>query len=993
MKILFKSHTSQNDVFRFENIPTESSLAELFESDGVSTRDFCPIKTPDVAAINFVDRCALHNIVAQSPCQRSTLDRSVCPELIGRPDGSLVLPDPQIAFCSEVDNDDVNRFSVPNNFACQKSFAISKTTSNSVGSTLPFTRESSDQNKLGNYSSSISLASTSNSEVGTTFAANDCSAVEPISASANCVGRASIPTREIGSRATLTENDCSVVEAISVWQNCVGRSSFPTRVIGSCATPLLPDSPVVGMTSLSANCSEDQTISPVVGMTSLSANCSEDKTISSVIDSENRSKLLSAVNGISPLMRESRRAEIATSLECNSVAHVPHVIGSSSLIGNRTEAQMAPPERNGNFNKACDNNFACAVVNDNATVPVVDNGQKGPDSGNNVRREKSENGSTETRVELSDMSRNLRELQLKDPYLKQVIEFIETDVLPKDDKLSRKIVIERDLFFLNEDLVLCRSTFPRRKKAKGTDELFENDEVLVLPDAVVPDFLHGYHDLGHSGISRLAATVSRKYYFRDFHKKIRDFVRNCRTCALAKTHLPPRALLGRTPLATRPGDLYSIDLVCGLTQTRNGNRYIITIQDEFSRYIWLFPVKDMTSETICEKLLVVIAAGGVPSIIITDLAPNLIGNLMSQIYKLLGIEKKQTMAYSSKSLGKHERFHRTMAASIRCLLLDLKEQNAEWDTVLPIVEFAFRSSVNAETHLSPMDLWLGRDVRMPVDLTLNTGDTITSGSPEEYVKNVRRRLEFLYKIQADQESASREKMIQKYNERARPVTFLEGDLVFVNNLVLDEDKTRKLQPHWKGPYVVEEVCSPHSLRLRDLVTKKELPSVIHVDRVKKCWTAPEVFLEKEQAKVNPPTPEAIIDQKGQRFLVRYRAPPDSPSAGQAIEKWLKEPDIPSALMKEWRTCHRKDGKMRIRRSTERNDVPPVSSEDEETDVLPDVDRPQIIISPNVPQVDVGKGVLPKKRADVADDVAAGRRRSPRNLPRLDYKELSEYGFE
>ena len=91
--------------------------------------------------------------------------------------------------------------------------------------------------------------------------------------------------------------------------------------------------------------------------------------------------------------------------------------------------------------------------------------------------------------------------------------------------------------------------------------MFENDEILVLPDAVVQDVLHGYHDLGHVGIGRLAATLSRKYYFQNFHKRIRDFVRKCPNCALAKTHLPPRALLGRTPMAARPGDIYSIDVV------------------------------------------------------------------------------------------------------------------------------------------------------------------------------------------------------------------------------------------------------------------------------------------------------------------------------------------------------------------------------------------------------------------------------------------------
>ena len=124
--------------------------------------------------------------------------------------------------------------------------------------------------------------------------------------------------------------------------------------------------------------------------------------------------------------------------------------------------------------------------------------------------------------------------------------------MPTDnDKLCRKIVFERDLFFLNQESVLCRAVFPGRKKTRPTDVLFENDEIVVLPDVVVPDVLHGYHDMGHIGIGRLAATISRKYYFQDFHKKVRDFVRKCPTCALAKTHLPPRALLGRTPVASK----------------------------------------------------------------------------------------------------------------------------------------------------------------------------------------------------------------------------------------------------------------------------------------------------------------------------------------------------------------------------------------------------------------------------------------------------------
>ena len=99
---------------------------------------------------------------------------------------------------------------------------------------------------------------------------------------------------------------------------------------------------------------------------------------------------------------------------------------------------------------------------------------------------------------------NLHDLQRNDPKLKALIDFIEYDILPQgNDRLCRKLVFERDLFYLNDDMLLCRGKMSYRRKPKGTDVLFENDEVLVLPDSVVDEVLHSYHDLSHSGICRL----------------------------------------------------------------------------------------------------------------------------------------------------------------------------------------------------------------------------------------------------------------------------------------------------------------------------------------------------------------------------------------------------------------------------------------------------------------------------------------------------------
>jgi len=98
----------------------------------------------------------------------------------------------------------------------------------------------------------------------------------------------------------------------------------------------------------------------------------------------------------------------------------------------------------------------------------------------------------------------LCELQSEDKALKPVIDFLMSGVLPEgDDKLCRRLVFEKEFYYLNENSVLCRTNALGRKDARSTDALFEDSEILVLPDSVVDEVLHAYHDSSHYGIARL----------------------------------------------------------------------------------------------------------------------------------------------------------------------------------------------------------------------------------------------------------------------------------------------------------------------------------------------------------------------------------------------------------------------------------------------------------------------------------------------------------
>ena len=432
-----------------------------------------------------------------------------------------------------------------------------------------------------------------------------------------------------------------------------------------------------------------------------------------------------------------------------------------------------------------------------------------------------------------------------------------------------------------------------------------------------------------------------------------------------------------------------MDIVSGLSTTKKDHSYILSIQDHFSRYIWLHPLQDMRSQTIAEKLLITISQGGVPDLLITDLGANLIGSLMAQVYQLLGIKKRQTYAFSSHTLGLGERYHRTMGASLRCLLLEYKDKDLEWDDILPMVEFSFRCSASPISHLSPMDLWLGRAVRMPIDLALGSPEPLSAESTEAYMETVRRRLELMYRIHQETEAKSRKAMIQNYDEtRARPFQFQKGQLVYLNNPAPLGATPRKLAPLWVGPFEIMEIVSPHSVKLRDLLTQKDLTTDVHVDRIKKCWGSRESFLQQPPAKIDDSEPECILEQKGQganpTFLIRYRVDSDG---NRLPDKWLRSVLVPAPLVVEWRKTHRMDGIERRRKAKHQQD--PVSLPGSDDDVSAwsgDGDN-------NVSTHHASRKTVPKKRQDHQEPAPAAIRRSPRNVPRVDYREFDTDGYQ
>ncbi|CAI7870037.1 unnamed protein product, partial [Closterium sp. NIES-53] len=152
---------------------------------------------------------------------------------------------------------------------------------------------------------------------------------------------------------------------------------------------------------------------------------------------------------------------------------------------------------------------------------------------------------------------------------------------------------------------------------------------------------------------------------------------NCEICLLSKfTRFPFHSVNGRIK---KPLELVHMDLVGPLpVQRHKGERYFLTIVDDWSRFIWAYPLKQKghAASTIKEDWLPFVEkqAECVVKRIRTDRGGEFLEAEMTAWLKKQGIQRELTTAYTPQSNGVAERANRTILETARALLIESRKQ-------------------------------------------------------------------------------------------------------------------------------------------------------------------------------------------------------------------------------------------------------------------------------------------------------------------------------
>jgi transposase InsO family protein len=116
-------------------------------------------------------------------------------------------------------------------------------------------------------------------------------------------------------------------------------------------------------------------------------------------------------------------------------------------------------------------------------------------------------------------------------------------------------------------------------------------------------------------------------------------------------------------VATRPMEKLFVDFVGKLPRSKSGNAYALICIDAFTKFVWIFPVREASTATVIRALDFVFATFGIPEILVSDNASQFTSRNFRLMCFARGIRHVTTTPYYPQP-SHAERFNRNFRAAL-----------------------------------------------------------------------------------------------------------------------------------------------------------------------------------------------------------------------------------------------------------------------------------------------------------------------------------------
>ena len=246
----------------------------------------------------------------------------------------------------------------------------------------------------------------------------------------------------------------------------------------------------------------------------------------------------------------------------------------------------------------------------------------------------------------------------------------------------------------------------------------------IVPLCLRATVFHSIHKLSHPSAKVTSKLIRKRYVWPSIDRDVKRMCKLCLACQRCKIGRHVRAPLH--PISTKSERFLHlhIDLVGPLVPS-NGFKYLLTIRDRFTKLPMAIPLKDIESSTVihefCSHWL---SMFGLPLTISTDRGSQFVSNLFEEFLELIGCKHVKSSSYNPHAQGLIESWHRRLKASLMC-----SGRPEDWFYNLPFVMLGLRTAILHDYDVSPIEMTLGSQIRIPGDFfapTKRSRDTTSS---------------------------------------------------------------------------------------------------------------------------------------------------------------------------------------------------------------------------------------------------------------------------
>jgi hypothetical protein len=237
-----------------------------------------------------------------------------------------------------------------------------------------------------------------------------------------------------------------------------------------------------------------------------------------------------------------------------------------------------------------------------------------------------------------------------------------------------------------------------------------------------------------------------------------------------------------------------------MPKTINGNKFILTVIDTFTRYTALYAIKDLTAMTEAKTMMNHMCVYGIPVKITSDNSTEY-DAVFSEMLELLQTEKYRIHAYSHQENGIVERANKEVIRHARTLAYELRASDS-WDEHIMKVQAIMNERVSEATGLTPNQIVFAGQIDLHAGRLYPQPTTKQKLLMSKYMKNqLEIQDQLMARADAHQDGVNAAHLV---NMTDSEIPHHTGDYIVVRHE--NGQPPTKLSVRWHGPYRILEIA-------------------------------------------------------------------------------------------------------------------------------------------------------------------------------------------